>query len=103
MAILGSVTAGLAVDLGWPDFVRTATVLAAADIANAEKIAIIETAAAALELANAALAEQNEKLATTNMTLSNEVKKLKNQKCLKKPKKLKKKKTKMILTLMMTF
>jgi outer membrane protein OmpA-like peptidoglycan-associated protein len=80
VAILGSVTAGLAVDLGWPDFVRTATVLAAADIANAEKIAIIETAAAALELANAALAEQNEKLATTNMTLSNEVKKLKNQK-----------------------
>jgi outer membrane protein OmpA-like peptidoglycan-associated protein len=79
-AVLGSVTAGLAVDLGWPNFVRTSTILAAADIANAEKMAILEAAAAALEIANEALAAQNEKLATTNMNLNNEVKKLKNQK-----------------------
>jgi outer membrane protein OmpA-like peptidoglycan-associated protein len=80
LAVLGSVTAGLAVDLGWPNFVRTSTILAAADIANAEKMAILEAAAAALEIANEALAAQNEKLATTNMNLNNEVKKLKNQK-----------------------
>ena len=80
LAVLGSVTAGLAVDLGWPNFVRTSTILAAADIANAEKMAILEAAAAALEIANEALADQNEKLATTNMNLNNEVKKLKNQK-----------------------
>ena len=79
-AILGSVTAGLAVDLGMPGFVRTSTVLAANDLANAEKLVVLETAAAALEIANEALAVQNEKLATTNMNLSNEVKKLKSQK-----------------------
>lgn len=79
-AILGSVTAGLAVDLGLPSFTRTATVLAANDLANAEKLVVLETAAAALEIANEALAVQNEKLATTNMNLSNEVKKLKSQK-----------------------
>lgn len=80
VAILGSVTAGLAVDLGYPNFVRTSTVLAAADIANAEKFAILETATAALELANEALAAQNEKLSTANMNLTNQVNKLKSQK-----------------------
>lgn len=78
-AILGSVTAGLAVDLGWPNFTRTSTVLAAADIANAEKFAILEAATAALELANEALEAQNEKLMNANMSLNNEVKKLKKQ------------------------
>ena len=79
-ALLASVTAGLAVDLGWPNFERTSTVLAACDLANAEKFVILETAAAALEIANEALAAQNEKLATTNMNLSNEVNKLKARK-----------------------
>lgn len=78
-AVLGSVTAGLAVDLGWPAFVRTSTVLETVEIANAEKFAILEAAAAALEIANEALEVQNEKLAVSNMNLSDEVKKLKNQ------------------------
>lgn len=79
VALLGSVTAGLAVDLGYPNFVRTSTVLAAADIANAEKFAILETATAALELANEALAAQNEKLTTANMNLKDQIKRLKCQ------------------------
>jgi outer membrane protein OmpA-like peptidoglycan-associated protein len=79
-SILGSVTAGLAVDLGWPNFVRTSTVLTAANIANAERLAIVEAATAALELANAALEEQNMKLINENKNLNDKVKKLKNQK-----------------------
>jgi outer membrane protein OmpA-like peptidoglycan-associated protein len=79
LAILGSVTAGLAIDLGWPAFGRTSTVLEIANIANAEKLAILETAAAALEIANETLAAQNEKLATANMNLNKDIKSLKNQ------------------------
>ena len=79
-SVLGSVTAGLAVDLGWPNFVRTSTVLTAANIANAERLAIVEAATAALELANAALEEQNMKLINENKNLNDKVKKLKNQK-----------------------
>lgn len=79
-ALLGSVTAGLAVDLGYPGFVRTSTVLAAAEIASAERIAVLETAAIALEAANAALVADNEKLAVSNKKLNDQVAKLKNQK-----------------------
>ena len=80
VAVLGSVTAGLAVDLGWPNFERTSSVIAAVSLANEEKCAILEAAAAALEIANEALAVQNDKLATNNMNLNNELKKLKAQK-----------------------
>ena len=78
VAILPSVTAGLAVDLGWPNFVRTASVIEAVEIANAEKTAILEGAIAALEIANATLETQNNKLAKTNSKLNQEVKQLKN-------------------------
>lgn len=79
-ALLGSVTAGLAVDLGYPGFVRTSTVFAAAEIASAERIAVLETAAIALEAANAALVADNEKLAVSNKKLNDQVARLRNQK-----------------------
>ncbi|MBR5836859.1 MAG: OmpA family protein [Bacteroidales bacterium] len=58
-AVLPSVTAGVAYDLGWPNFVRTSTVLDAVETANAEKTAILEVAILALESANAALETEN--------------------------------------------
>lgn len=79
IAILGSVTAGLALDLGWPGFVRTSTLMAEMEIANAERMAVMETAALALEAANAALNEEMDQLASENMMLSNEVQKLKSK------------------------
>ena len=79
VAILPSVTAGLAVDLGWPNFVRTSTVLGAVEAANAEKTAILETAIVALEAANAALAEDNDALAKQNGKLTKQVKALQAQ------------------------
>jgi outer membrane protein OmpA-like peptidoglycan-associated protein len=78
VAFLPSVTAGLAVDLGWPAFIRTATVVEAVEIANAEKTAILEGAIAALEIANASLSDQNNKLAKANKKLNKEVNELKN-------------------------
>lgn len=72
VAILPSVTMGLAVDLGWPNFVRTSTVVGALEVANAEKFAILETAAIALEAANLALEEENANLANANAALTKE-------------------------------
>ena len=37
IAVLPSVTAGLAVDLGWPNFTRTSSVIGAVELANLEK------------------------------------------------------------------
>lgn len=72
VAILPSVTMGLAVDLGWPNFVRTSTVVGAVELANAEKFAILETASIALEAANLALEEENASLEKANAVLSKE-------------------------------
>lgn len=80
VSILGSVTAGLAVDLGYPGFMRTSTVLAAAELASAEKIAVLETASVALEVANAALAEENRLLASKNDALNAQVAEMKGKK-----------------------
>ena len=79
VALLPSVTAGLAVDLGWPNFIRTSTVIGAVEAANAEKAAILETALAALEVANVALEVENAELAKANTDLKKQVKNLKNQ------------------------
>jgi outer membrane protein OmpA-like peptidoglycan-associated protein len=76
--ILPSVTAGLAVDLGWPNFVRTSSVIGALELANAEQIITLETAALALEVANAALAAENQQLAAENENLANDINRLKN-------------------------
>ena len=79
VAILPSVTAGLAVNLGWPNFVRSSTVIGAIEIANLEKTAILEGAIAALEIANASLEDQNNQLANANKKLSKEVNLMKNK------------------------
>lgn len=42
ISLLPTVTAGLAVDLGWPDFVRSSTIIDALELANLEKFAIME-------------------------------------------------------------
>ena len=77
IAVLPSVTAGLAVDLGWPDFVRTSTILEAVEIANLEKTAILEGAIAALEVANASLENKNQQLTSANKKLTQENNQLK--------------------------
>ena len=78
-ALLPSVTAGLAVDLGWPGFTRTSAIVGALEAANAEKTAILETAMAALEVANAALEVENAGLAKNNADLKKQVNTLKKQ------------------------
>jgi outer membrane protein OmpA-like peptidoglycan-associated protein len=79
VAILPTVTAGLAVDLGWPNFVRSSTVIGGIELANLEKTAILEGAIAALEIANASLEDQNIQLNKANKKLSNEVNLMKNK------------------------
>ena len=79
VAILPSVTGGFAVDLGWPNFIRTSTVIEAVEVAEAERAAILETAIAALETANAALEANNENLQKKNTKLANQVKALQNR------------------------
>ena len=76
-AVIPSVTMGLAVDLGWPNFVRTSTIVGALELANAEKVVILETAALALEAANLSLAEENENLAKVNNDLNKQLANLK--------------------------
>ena len=73
VSIIPSVTAGLAVDLGWPNFVRTSTVLAAVEVANLEQVAVLEAAAAALEIANASLENQNKQLQKANKKMTQEI------------------------------
>ena len=79
IAILPSVTAGMSVNIGWPGFVRSSSVISALEAANAERFAILETAAAALEIANASLASENSSLVKANNDLSKQVNTLKNQ------------------------
>ncbi len=77
IALLPSVTMGLAVDLGWPDFVRTSSVIGALEVAMVDQMAALEAAAVALELANATLEEQNQMLQNKNANLTDQVNKLK--------------------------
>jgi outer membrane protein OmpA-like peptidoglycan-associated protein len=75
-AVLPSVTAGLAFDLGWPDFVRTSSILGAVEAANDERAAILEAAIVALEAANAALEGENMSLKKKNNDLNKTVKQM---------------------------
>jgi outer membrane protein OmpA-like peptidoglycan-associated protein len=79
VAVLPTVTAGLAVDLGWPNFVRSSTIVGEIELANLEKTAILEGAIAALEIANASLENQNTQLDKANKKLKNEVNMMKNK------------------------
>lgn len=74
VAVLPSVTAGIAYDLGWPGFVRTSGILGAVEAANAEKTAILETAILALEAANASLEAENMSLVKRNKDLDKALK-----------------------------
>ncbi len=76
-AVQPSVTAGLAVDMGWPNFVRTSTVLGAAELAVADEIAALQAAAVALELANASLEQDMIALQKTNQGLNAQITDLK--------------------------
>lgn len=77
VAILPSVTAGLAVDLGWPNFMRTSSIIGILEEAEAEKTAVMETAIMALEAATASLEAENMSLRKTNSDLNKKVKNLK--------------------------
>lgn len=77
VAVLPTVTMGLAVDLGWPAFVRTSTVLGEFEEMTIDQIAALEAAALALEIANESLQEENAMLNASNGKLSKEVKTLK--------------------------
>ena len=79
VAVLPTVTAGLAVDLGWPEFTRTADVVGAVEVAFAEQTATLATAIEALEVANAALANSNDNLTKKNAKLTKQVQALQNR------------------------
>jgi outer membrane protein OmpA-like peptidoglycan-associated protein len=79
IAVLPSVTMGLAVDLGWPNFIRSSTIISGIEAVAAENMAVMETAALALEMANIALEEQNADLKSANKSLKKENSKLKTQ------------------------
>ena len=78
LALLPSVTAGLAVDLGYPSFDRTADIVGAVEIAAAEQAAILATSIAALEAANASLQAENGALVKKNKALNRTVEQMKN-------------------------
>ena len=79
IAVLPSVTMGLAVNIGWPAFVRSSTVIEGVEAVAAENLAVMETAALALEMANIALEEQNAALDSANKSLKKENANLKTQ------------------------
>jgi outer membrane protein OmpA-like peptidoglycan-associated protein len=76
VAILPSVTAGLAVDLGWPNFMRTSSLIGMLEAAEAEKTAVMEAAIIALEAANASLEAESSSLRKLNKELGKTVKNL---------------------------
>lgn len=78
VAILPSVTAGLSVDLGYPNFTRTSSIIGAVEMAAAEQAVVLETAMAALEVANASLQAENSNLRKKNSDLNKTVQNLKN-------------------------
>ena len=77
VAVLPTVTMGFAFDLGWPNFVRTSTILAEFESITADQIAALEAASLALEAANISLQENNAALTASNNKLNKEVKQLK--------------------------
>lgn len=77
VALMPSVTMGMAMDLGWPDFLRTSTVIAAVESATAAEIVALEAAALALEAANDALEGENADLQNANSRLSGQLKNMK--------------------------
>jgi len=79
VSVIPSVTMGLGVDLGWPNFIRTSTILDEYEAVMVDQMAAVEAAALALELANVSLKEQNDELVAVNKKLKKENKSLKNR------------------------
>lgn len=77
VTLIPSVTMGFAVDLGWPAFMRSSSVIGAIEMANLDQIVALEASALALEVANAALTKENENLAAANNKLQTQVNSLK--------------------------
>lgn len=77
VTLIPSVTMGFAVDLGWPAFMRSSSVIGAVEMANLDQIVALEASALALEVANAALSKENEDLAAANNKLQTQVNSLK--------------------------
>ena len=77
VSVIPSVTAGLAVDLGFPAFLRAETVIGAIEIVNAERVDALEAAIVALELANEKLVQENKSANATNAKLQNDINALK--------------------------
>lgn len=78
VALIPSVTAGLAVDLGYPGFVRSSTVYGELAAVSAAEIDALAASVAAMEVANEVLGKDNQKLADQNRKLSNENRQLRN-------------------------
>lgn len=77
VAIIPSITAGLAVNLGLPGFARAATVVEAIELVNAERVDALQTTIAALEVANHKLAASNKQANQKNAQLQKEMAELK--------------------------
>lgn len=73
VAVLTSATVGMGIDLGYPAFVRTSTMVAALEAENIDEVAAMAAAAAAIEVANESLAMQNKTLKHENRRLVNEL------------------------------
>lgn len=79
VAIMPSVTMGMAVDLGYPGFVRSSSVIGLVEAAAVDQMAALEAAAVALELANATLEQENIQLENDNDRLKAQITSLKNK------------------------
>jgi outer membrane protein OmpA-like peptidoglycan-associated protein len=77
VSLIPSVTVGMSVNLGWPGFVRSTTVIGAVETADVDQMVALEAAAVALELANANLEEENSKLQNANAGLTDQLNTLK--------------------------
>ncbi len=77
IAVQPSVTVGLAMDLGWPNFVRSSTVVGAVELAALDQMAALEAAALALETANKKMEKEMVTLHKNNVELNAKVKELK--------------------------
>jgi outer membrane protein OmpA-like peptidoglycan-associated protein len=71
-AVVPSVTAGIAVNLGLPGFARASTIIEGIELVNAERVDALETAMAALEVANIALANDTQMLSKKSQALQKE-------------------------------
>lgn len=76
-AVIPSVTAGLAVDLGFPAFFRSASIIETIELVNAEQVDALEATIAALELANTKLAQEKKNADQRNSKLQSDINALK--------------------------